>query len=225
MKKIGFTDEMLHSIPLLGKGQHNVFEDAGLPGLKMVIFANRKFFVHIPRLGDPRYKFRWVVGEFPAVLTEEAREAARCFNANVAKAIGLGGESGGDRSGKAAGPTLADTIADDVRALPMRRHNKRTAGDQQFIKRNIQDRSVNLLLDRAISDITVADARSLIEAIARRRDVAKASSSLVKLRTMCNWAMRPERRDTYRLYANPFAQITGRYRIAVEERPAPGMTS
>lgn len=219
MQKTEFTDDFVRSLPFSPSDKPEVFADIAAPCLKLVVTRDKKMFFVTASMGDARIRLTIRVGAFPQVTTADARGAARNFRSIVRSVIENESPQAPRHSPTSTRTTLAEVLNDYVESLPQRRHSKRSASDQAFIRRFVLDPRVNHLLRRPACDVTAAQAGRLIEAISRRRGTSFAESSLVKLRTMYNWAMRSERREHYGVASNPFKHLAARHGLSVESRP------
>lgn len=207
MQEITFTDDAVHALPFSTNGRFEIFSDPDIEGLRLVVLDRRKIFVHLPRFRDPRIHLKISIGAFPEIRTKAAKTYARRVNAIVRRTMeGFVKEVEAHAAAPGEAPTFADVVGSFVEAMPARRHNKRAASDQKFVRRHILDPDVNFLLQRQIADITKADVRRLIEAIWRSRGRRTAETCLVKIRTMFNWATQ-ERHRTFVLVNNPCAGL------------------
>lgn len=218
MQKSDFTDEFIRNLSASPSGLPQVFADSEAEGLKVVVMRDQKIFVFAASFCDARVRVTMRVGVFPHVNTDDARREAKNFQSILGSAIGHHPPKAPYVSSIAPRVILAELLSDYVETLPMRLHNKRSAADQAFIRSYLLEPAISRLLQRPACDLTTAQAGRLIEVIARRRGTSVATSSLVKLRAMYNWAMRAERRERYGVASNPFKHLAPRNRLSTEGR-------
>ncbi|MGO7016302.1 hypothetical protein [Rhizobium leguminosarum] len=227
MKLLDMTDGVVSDLPFTARGSFEIFGDRSIDGLKLVVMDSRKVFVHQPRLADPRVYLKVDIGSFPDVSTERAKAFARLINAVAAQAVKMGAATTGNHAmptAAAARPTFADVVEAYLETLPLRKHNKRAASDQRFVRIHLLDRGVNPLIGKPASEVTRADARGLMIRISRRHGPRIAGTALSKLRAMFKWASRPDQR-AFGIVGNPFAGLSiARFRarsVRSLKRPTP----
>jgi len=197
------TDDLAKTTPLCKKGRRNMLRDTMVDGLALIVGHNKKTFCYIaPRLSSLGEKAQ-VIGTFPEIGTDRARDVARMLRREGQSEDGI---SGAELN---AAPTFASVAHAYVEAITDRDFNKSVEADQKFVRRNFIDPKVNPFAEKPIDQVTEHDVAELIK-ILHARGPQLAVAGLAKLNTLFNWALRPYRRRHFNIASNPAAHPSAR---------------
>lgn len=201
MRETALTDDLVQKTPLSTRGKRTTLRDTIVKDLVLIVSNDKKTFCYLEQGLSSQLEQMEVIGTFPDVGADRARDVARKLRQRNRKKddIMAGGPS--------AGPTFASVAHAYVKAITNRRLNKSVVADQKFVCRNLIDPNVNPFAAKPISQVTEHDVCDLVTVL-KERGPQLAIAGLRKLKTIFHWAMRPDLRDRFRLTSNPTIHLS-----------------
>lgn len=208
------TDASIAALPSAPKGTLKEIGDDLVSGLTVrVSDKGTKTFVLIARFPGTSNPTRRAIGRYPTISLKEAREEAKNWLLLLKKGIDPKDELERVRveNSRKRENTFAAVVEDYLKDIPTRTRNRHAEQDAREIRRELIERKdkdgktvwANPWAKRPIADVTDADIAELIGEIRDRPAPGMAYNTWGHVKAIFSWAMWPERRQGYRLSANP----------------------
>ncbi|MGO7661647.1 tyrosine-type recombinase/integrase [Rhizobium ruizarguesonis] len=218
----GLTKDKIEAFPPPDKGSERYDEpDPVTANLYVRVGRRKKNFVFATRFGGAKNTTRHILGEFPTMSIEDARDIAEKWNRLLRNGIDpLEEETRLAREKDLIRRRTFRSVMEDFLAdLPNREKNRHVDGDIDAIRFNLLDPSTNDFLDLPVSEVTDAHLGGMIEKIRDRPAPTQAIKIFSHIRMFYEWALASVRRTQYGLLTNACANMTLRqYRLSRKKR-------